>query len=75
MSMTTNSNTADDAIFDSDSATSQTSTPVQSASPQSERQPRQCRTARVRGVADGPCAEPVPAPEVAWLSSSPAARA
>ena len=27
------------------------------------------------GVADDPCAEPVPAPELAWLSSSPAARA
>jgi len=29
----------------------------------------------VGGVADDPCAEPVPAPELAWLSSSPAARA
>ena len=63
MSMTTNSNTADDAIFDSDSDVTNVDN-------------RASAGLRVLGgVADDPCAEPVPAPEVAWLSSSPAARA
>ena len=74
MSMTTNSNTADDAIFDNDSDVTDVDTGAVGVAAV-KRQPRQCRTARVGGVADDPCAEPVPAPEVAWLSSSPAARA
>jgi hypothetical protein len=75
MSMTTNSNTADDAIFDNDSDVTDVDTGAVGVT--AVRTPNRA-SAGLRvlgGVADDPCTEPVPAPEVAWLSSSPAARA
>jgi hypothetical protein len=73
--MTTNNNTADDAIFDNDSDVTDVDTGAVGVA--AVRTPNRA-SAGLRvlgGVADDPCAEPVPAPEVAWLSSWPAARA